>query len=131
MLNESMKLDRERSSQPGYFLKQFSFSVFGKPTDTEDSMRRDMNVGILLVKEGEDLLDISVVLEDQIILHGIRDCSYAVAMLMGLLYALNIDYPKELQYTFEVIQKVLMNIGSHHCSARVHGLRNRLLRKTV
>ncbi|XP_041855627.1 uncharacterized protein LOC121649117 [Melanotaenia boesemani] len=100
-------------------------------TETEDSMARDMNVGILLVKEGEELLDVSVVLEDQIILHGIKDYSHAVAMLMGLLYALNIDYPKELQHTFEVIQKVLMNIGGEHCSARVHGLRNRLLRKTV
>lgn len=94
-------------------------------------MKRDMNVDILLIKEGEDLLDASVVLEDQLILHGIRDHSYAVAMLMCLLYALSIDNPKELQYSFEVIQKVLMTIGSDHCSARVHGLRNRLLHKTV
>jgi hypothetical protein len=101
-----------------------------KPTDMEDSMTRGMNVGIVVVKQGEDLLDISVVLEEQIILHGIKDYSHAVVMLMGLLYALNIDYPKELQYTFEVIQKVLMNIGSENCS-RVHGLRNRLFRKTV
>ena len=97
----------------------------------EDCMIRGMNVGIVLVKQGEDLLDISVVLDEQIILHGIKDYSHAVAMLMGLLYALNIDYPKELQYTFKVIQKVLMNIGSENCSARVHGLRNRLFRKNV
>lgn len=74
-------------------------------------------------------LTCSVVLEDQIILHDIKDFSQAVAMLMGLLYVLNIDYPKELCYTFEVIQKILMNIAADHCSARVHGLRNRILRK--
>lgn len=93
-------------------------------------MARDMCVGIILIKDGEDLLDMSVVLEDQIILHDIKDFSKAVAMLMGLLYVLNINYPKELRYTFEVIQKVLMNIGADHCSARVHGLKNRLFRKT-
>ena len=30
---------------------------------------------------------------------------------MGLLYALNIDYTKGLKYTFEIIQKDLMDIG--------------------
>ncbi|KAM7413896.1 hypothetical protein PAMA_018953 [Pampus argenteus] len=39
------------------------------------------------------------------------------------------DYPKELRY--EVIQKVLMNIGGGRCSSLVHWLRNRLLRKTI
>ena len=97
----------------------------------EDSMTREMNVGIVLVKEGEDHLDISVVLEEQIVLHGIKDYSHVVAMLLGLLYALNIGYPKELQYIIKVIQKVLMNIGGEHCSARVHGLRNKILCKTV
>uniref|UniRef100_A0A3B3QZ83 Uncharacterized protein n=1 Tax=Paramormyrops kingsleyae TaxID=1676925 RepID=A0A3B3QZ83_9TELE len=92
-------------------------------------MAKEMNVGIILIKDGEDLLDMSVVLEDQIILHDIKNFSKAVAMLMGLLYVLNIDYPTELRYTFEVIQKVLMNIGADHCSTRVHGLRNRLFRK--
>ena len=53
-------------------------------------MTRGMNISSVLVKEGEDLLYISVVLEEQIILHGIKD--YSVAMSLGLLAALNIDY---------------------------------------
>lgn len=84
-----------------------------------------------MIKEVEDLLGVSVELEYEIILQGFKDYSHAVAMLMDLLFALNIDYPKELKYTFEVIQKVLMNISSEHCSATVHGLSNRLLCKTV
>lgn len=80
------------------------FLSFGRP-QTQDSMTGGMNVGIVMIKGG-DLLDILVVLEEQIILHDIKDYSHAVAMLMGLLYVLNINYPKELKYTFEVIQKV-------------------------
>lgn len=92
---------------------------FGQATDTEHIMAREKKVGIMLIKDGEDLLDMSVVLEDQSILHDIKDFSKAVAVL-------SVDYPKELWYTFKVIQKVLMNIGADHCSARVHGLRNRI-----
>lgn len=93
-------------------------------------MTQGVGVGLILVRDGVDPLDIAVVLENQILLHNIGDLPKAMAMLMGLLYVVNIDYPKELRYTFEVIQKVLMNIGGEHCSAKIHGLRNKLLRRT-
>ncbi|CAL8342264.1 unnamed protein product [Arctogadus glacialis] len=53
-----------------YFLREdpSKFLRTAEPTDMEDSMTRGMNVGIVLVKQGEDLLDISVVLEEQIII---------------------------------------------------------------
>lgn len=86
--------------------------MFGQATDTEESVARGMNVGVILIKDGEDFLDITVVLEDQIVLHDIKDFSKAVAMLMDLLYVLNI-YPKELRYTFEVILKSHEHPSSH------------------
>lgn len=82
-----------------------------------------MKVGIVMVKEGEDVVDTSVILEEAVILSDLKDIPHAVVLLMGLLFSLNIDYPKELRYTFEVIQKVLMNIGGGQCSSLVHGLR--------
>lgn len=90
-----------------------------------------MKVGVVMVKEGEDIIDTSAVLEEAVILSDLKDIPHAIALLMGLLFCLNIDYPKELRYTFEVIQKVMMNIGGGQCSSLVHGLRNRLLRKTM
>ncbi|MHC5804559.1 hypothetical protein ACYTX7_10155, partial [Streptococcus pyogenes] len=62
-----------------------------------------MKVGIAMVKE-EDIIDVLVVLEAAVILSNLRDVSSAISMLMGLLFALNIDYPKELKDIFEVIQ---------------------------
>ncbi|XP_030628004.1 T-box transcription factor TBX6 [Chanos chanos] len=35
---------------------------------------------------------------------------------MGLLYMLNLDYPKEFKYTFEVIQRLSMGIGLDSCT---------------
>ena len=96
-----------------------------------------MEIGILVVTEEnpgnllpKEIIDVALVLEEEIVLHDLKDVPNAFALLIGLLYALNIDYPKDLKYTFEVIQKVIMNIGGDACSSRVHGLRNRLLCKT-
>ena len=94
-------------------------------------MTAGIAVGILKLKEETDVLNYAVVLEERIIFPSARDFPNAVAILMGLLYSLNIDYPKGLKYTFEIIQKVLMDIGGGQCSALVHGLRNKLLRRKV
>ncbi|KAJ8014671.1 hypothetical protein DPEC_G00018080 [Dallia pectoralis] len=78
------------------------------------------DVGILIItgqEESEhdplskDIVDVAVILEERIVLHKIADVAMAFAMLMGLLYSLNIDYPKGLKYTFELIQKVVMDVG--------------------
>lgn len=90
-----------------------------------------MAVGILKVVDGVEEIGFGVVLEGKIIFSSLNDFPKAVELLMGLLYTLNIDYPKCLRYTFEVIQKVLMDIGGRQCSALVHGLRNKLLRMIV
>lgn len=99
-----------------------------------------MDIGLLIVAgEGgskqellaKEIVDVAVVLEEHIILHDLRDVGNAFATLMGLLYCLNIDYPKGLKYTFELIQKVFVGIGSGNCSAKVHGLRNKMLQGQV
>lgn len=93
-------------------------------------------MGILIVSEElcEDVFpkqinDISLILEEHRVLTDILDVPKAFALLMGLLYTVNIDYPKHMKYTFEAFQKVIMNIGGSSCSSRVHGFRNKLLRK--
>lgn len=92
-----------------------------------------MNVGLLVVTEEnttsllpQEIIDVALVLEEEVVLHNLKDVPNAFSVLMVLLYALNITYPKEVKYTFEVLQKVLMKIGGEACSARVNGVRNKL-----
>ncbi|CAM4546714.1 unnamed protein product [Leuciscus chuanchicus] len=91
------------------------------PTDEEEVVK-GMNVGLLVVTEEntanllpKEIIDVAVVLEEEIVLDGLKDVSNAFAVLMGLLYALDITYPEEVKYTFEVLQKVLMKIGGEAC----------------
>ncbi|CAM4572133.1 unnamed protein product [Leuciscus chuanchicus] len=102
-------------------------------TDSEEEMIRGMTLGIITVVEDVtdpipcETTDVALVIEEAVVLRGLGDIPNAYVNLMGLLYALNINYPKNMRYTFEVIQRLLMNIGADTCSARVHSLKNTLL----
>lgn len=91
-----------------------------------------MTLGIITVVEDVtdpipcDSDDVALVIEEEVVLRGLGDIPNAYVNMMGLLYAFNINYPKNLKYTFEVIQRLLMNIGADMCSARVHSLKNTL-----
>lgn len=69
---------------------------------------------------------IAVALEESIVLEDIPDLPTAFAYLFGLLYALNIDFPKHLKYTFETVQHIFMEL-TRSCSQRVRSLKTKLL----
>ena len=94
-----------------------------------------MQVGLLIGHEGPlddafplEVFNVAVVMEGKIILHSLRDVPTGFAILMGAIYCLNLEYPRSMRYSFEFFQKVLMNLKPDQCSARIHGLRNKLLR---
>lgn len=72
------------------------------------------NVGILL--EGVSVLD------------ELRNVPFAVAMLLALVYALNLSYPLELKYTFEALQKIIMELDGNKLSGKVQVLKTLLSR---
>ncbi|KAL2083620.1 hypothetical protein ACEWY4_021393 [Coilia grayii] len=74
------------------------------------------------------VFNVAVVVEEKIIVHNLKDVPTGFAMLLGAIYCLNLEYPKKMKYTFEFLQKAIMGIQAETCSARVHGLRNKLLR---
>jgi len=75
-----------------------------KPTDPEEDFIKGMAIGILLVVEDvkEPLPvsynDVAIVIEEKIVIHHLADVPNTVVNLMGLLYMLNLDYPKEITY---------------------------------
>ncbi len=59
--------------------------------------------------------DVGVVLEGEKVIQDLCSVPYATAMLLGLIYGLNL-YPPELRYTFEV-QKLFTFTFSHLADA--------------
>lgn len=106
--------------------------TFPQDTDPEEAVIRDVHVAILTVYEDDDattsptIRDMAVVLEGAIILHNLPNLQTALAYLFGLLYAMNIDYPKPMKYTFEAIQTIFFELGSR-CSQRIRSLKTKLL----
>ncbi|KAI9514389.1 hypothetical protein NQZ68_033507 [Dissostichus eleginoides] len=104
-----------------------------EPTDPEEDVIKGMVNGILLVVEDvkeplpASYNDVALVIEERIVIRHLGDVPNAFVNLMGLQYMLNLDYPKDLKYTFEVIQHLFMGIGLDSCTPRVHSLKNKLL----
>ncbi|CAL8293580.1 unnamed protein product [Arctogadus glacialis] len=75
----------------------------------------------------EDPVDVSIILEGREVLHGCGNAAKACALLMGLIYALNLAYPQTLRYTFEVFQKLFLELDGMKLSPKVQALKSKLL----
>uniref|UniRef100_A0A667YIZ5 Uncharacterized protein n=1 Tax=Myripristis murdjan TaxID=586833 RepID=A0A667YIZ5_9TELE len=80
----------------------------------------ETTVGIYVIKQNasDKPEDIGIVLEGQTVLQDLDNLAFAAAMLFGLLYALNLNYPAELKYTFEVLQKIVMKLEGNTLSKK-------------
>ncbi|KAF4095875.1 hypothetical protein G5714_023478 [Onychostoma macrolepis] len=98
-------------------------------TNSVNCCTKGVKIGILTVEEDDvagvtsqpTVINMAIILEEAIVLEDIKDLPSAFAYLFGLLYAFNMEYLKELKYTFEVI----MDLGGT-CSARVQSLKSKL-----
>lgn len=76
---------------------------------------------------GDDPEDIGVLIEGVEVLSGLGNIAMACALLFGLIYCLNLNYPAELKRTFEVLQKILLNMDGQRLSSKAQFLKNKLL----
>lgn len=66
--------------------------------------------------------DLRIIIEGTAVLNELPSVATAFAMFFGLVYALNLKYPKKAQFTFEFVQKVLMALDGKKMSLRIHRL---------
>lgn len=97
--------------------------------NTINEVIENTTVGIYVVKEhasSDEVEDIGIVLEGIKVLQDLDNVALAVAMLFGLMYVLNLNSPADLRCTFEVIQKIWMELDGGKLSNKALTLKNRL-----
>uniref|UniRef100_A0A3B5PRZ1 Uncharacterized protein n=1 Tax=Xiphophorus maculatus TaxID=8083 RepID=A0A3B5PRZ1_XIPMA len=77
-------------------------------------------LGIFVIRpEGAEAadahLDVGIVLEGVEVMNSLGSVLFAIVMLLGLIYALNLSYPQEL---FEVLQKIIMKMDGKNLSKK-------------
>uniref|UniRef100_A0A3B3I7I7 Uncharacterized protein n=1 Tax=Oryzias latipes TaxID=8090 RepID=A0A3B3I7I7_ORYLA len=77
-------------------------------------------VGVYVAREtpGKDFPDVGIIIEGVVILQDLDNVALATAMLFGLFYCFNMSYLAQLPYTFEVIQKVVMELDPTELSRK-------------
>ncbi|XP_016103268.1 uncharacterized protein [Sinocyclocheilus grahami] len=61
-------------------------------------------------REGGHKKQAGIAIEGTEVLFGIPSVAHACTYLMGLIYALEVSYPKKLKYTFKVFQKIFLEL---------------------
>ncbi|KAK3559694.1 hypothetical protein QTP86_017670 [Hemibagrus guttatus] len=115
-------------------MKELIEKLDAQDTDALGPCTKGMKMGILEVvndcsaHSGSNsmVVNVAVLLEEELVMDNLGDFIKAFILLFGLLYALNIEYPKDLKYTFEAVQKIFVNLGSEF-TERVQSLKNKLL----
>lgn len=70
--------------------------------------------------------NIGIVIEGVEVITGLGDIARACSVLLGLTYALNLNYPRQLKYTFEVFQKLFLELDDSKLSNKVQSLKSKL-----
>ncbi|KAI2650184.1 Cell division protein SepF [Labeo rohita] len=118
------------------YLREDTSKFFKTCTIEDDSEEPDVDSSIArltVVRERPDIAvqynpeKISVILENEVVITNLQRLSDAFLLMFGLIYALDLSYPKEMANTFEFIQKVLLGLDDGKLKPRVLALKNDLL----
>ncbi|CAM4427737.1 unnamed protein product [Leuciscus chuanchicus] len=92
--------------------------------DNGDILQHIMKIAICKRDYQEDF---SIILEGMQVMAGLENLARACAVLLGLTYALNLTYPKELRHTFEAFQKLFLELDVCKVSPKLLTLKNKLM----
>ncbi|KAL1257715.1 hypothetical protein QQF64_010959 [Cirrhinus molitorella] len=85
-------------------------------------------MGIFVIKDtaGNEAHDVGIVLEGVAVLQDLHRVAFATSMLFGLIYALNLQYPRKLRFTFEILQKLIMELDGGELSIKAQHFKSKL-----
>ncbi|XP_061907040.1 uncharacterized protein LOC133652371 isoform X3 [Entelurus aequoreus] len=112
------------NEDPDTFFKEYLASA------TEDA-ERDIALtvmGINIIRGDGDRQpeDVGVVIEGIKVLSNVDTVIMGIIMMFGRIYALDLSFPDNLKYTFEFLQKILMNLDGQKLNTKIQQLKIKL-----
>lgn len=99
----------------------------------KDQAEQDMEkttMAIFVLRENSSLLEqpkeIGVIIDGVKVLTELPSVAAGMAMLLGCCYDLNMEYPQGFRFTFEALQKILMELDSNKMSPKIRKLNSEL-----
>lgn len=99
----------------------------------KDQAEQDMEkttMAIFVLRENSSLLEqpkeIGVIIDGVKVLTELPSVAAGMAMLLGCCYDLNMEYPQGFTFTFEALQKILMERDSNKMSPKIRKLNSEL-----
>ncbi|XP_051802070.1 sterile alpha motif domain-containing protein 3-like [Acanthochromis polyacanthus] len=108
------------------YLREKEEDLFREQDGDEDITNDVMKIVVTRGAMVSNPATATIILEGTEVLADL-DVPRACALLMGLIYALNLSYPKELKNTFEVFQKIFLELDDLKASPKVMSLKSKLL----
>ncbi|KAG1934992.1 hypothetical protein F2P79_019699 [Pimephales promelas] len=100
--------------------------LFSEKEEAEQVLQQE-TIAIVVMRDAQGVpTNIAIILEGQEVLSGLPSVANAVSILLGLLYAFNLEYPKTMKLTFEYIQKVIMDLDPKGMTKKVKRLYDQL-----
>ncbi|KAJ4920947.1 hypothetical protein JOQ06_023091 [Pogonophryne albipinna] len=94
---------------------------------SQDLAVQGMAIYSIKTNASEGSHDIGIVVEGIRVLTSQGTIPRACCMLIGIAYAVNLAYPKQLNYTFEAFQKLFLELDCSKLSPKLNSLKNKLL----
>ncbi|KAM8728455.1 uncharacterized protein AB9X84_001741 [Acanthopagrus schlegelii] len=87
-------------------------------------------MAVFVLRENSSLLqepkEIGIIINGVEVQNVLPSVAAGVVMLFGLCYALNMEYPQGFRFTFQALQKILMELGSNKMSSKIRKLNGEL-----
>ncbi|XP_036007239.1 uncharacterized protein LOC118567124 isoform X3 [Fundulus heteroclitus] len=130
-INDTQSIEKKRDAVVCClinYLGERQEDLFHDCQGCEDYTDKTMKVIVMHnIMAEEDPSDVSIVIEGNQVMEGCGSRTKACVLLMGLIYALNLDYPKQLKNTFEAFQKLFLELDGEKLLKKVHSLKNKLM----
>lgn len=110
------------------FIIAYDLSFQASGTDDVERGISSTVMGIYIIRsyDNGEPQDVGIVIEGIKVLTNVGSVIMGFVVLFGLIYALDLRFPENLKYTFEFIQKIIMNLDGHKLNPKIQQLKIKL-----